>query len=148
MTRASSVPFIEQRPPRRITDASAIERAETRLKRRLHYHVKKLEELAKGVVVAEPARRKGYDVILRDPTDGSERLVGQNLTLYSTPPNLQALQYLTERAMGKVPSQLEVTGDAGGPLEVIPWMPAAVAQLEEYIEGDAKLLEEEDESGA
>mgnify|MGYP001613334974 FL=1 len=67
------------------------------------------------------------------------------MTLYTTAPNLAALQYLSDRAMGKVPQRYEITGDEGGPVEVVPWMPPAGYVIEgkyEVIDGT------EDEEGS
>ena len=146
MTVREIVPLVEPRAPRRVTSKMAVEKAEAHVRRRLKKYIIGLEELAKGVVIAEPAKRGyGYDVVLRDSETGEERVVGRNLTLYTTPPNLAALQYLSDRAMGKVPQRYEITGDEGGPVEVIPWMPPAGY----IVEGKYKVLEDgtQDEEG-
>ena len=129
------VPLIEPRAPRRVTSKMAVEKAEAHVRRRLKKYIVGLETLATGVVLAEPARRgNGYQVVLRDEETGEERVVGRNLTLYTTPPNLAALQYLSDRAMGKVPQRYEITGDEGGPMEIIPWLPSGAIIEGEYNE--------------
>ena len=136
------VPLIEPRAPRRVTSKMAVEKAEAHVRRRLRKYIVGLETLAAGAVLAEPARRgNGYQVVLRDEETGDERVVGRNLTLYTTPPNLAALQYLSDRAMGKVPQRYEVAGDADSPISIVPWMPPA-----DYIPADYKVLEEPDGS--
>ena len=138
---------MEPRAPRRVTSKMAVEKAEAHVRRRLKKYIVGLEDLAKGVVIAEPSRRgAGYQVVLRDEEDGTERVVGRNLTLYTTPPNLAALQYLSDRAMGKVPQRYEITGDEGGPVEVVPWMPPTGY----IVDVDYKVLENgtEDQEGA
>ena len=142
MTR-EIVPVVEPRAPRRVTSKMAVEKAEAHVRRRLKKYIVGLEDLAHGVTMAEPSRRgAGYQVILRDEEDGTERVVGRNLTLYTTPPNLAALQYLSDRAMGKVPQRYEITGDEGGPVEVVPWMPPTGY----IVEGNYKVLEEPNEA--
>jgi hypothetical protein len=49
------------------------------------------------------------------------------------------LEFLIEHGLGKVPQRHELTGEEGGPLEIVPWLPAAskVPQLEEGRTTDA-----------
>lgn len=91
--------------PRRIKQAHAIERAELFLARKLPQHLQKLMELANGVVVL-----------------GKEDLEGDS-TVYVTPPDRQALQFLIERGMGKATNKMEIAGEGGGPIQVLPWLP-------------------------
>ena len=130
------------RPPRRVTNKAAVDKAEAYVRRNLARYLKRLEGLAHGIVMAAPSRRasESYDVILRIKETGEERVVGSNLILYTTPPNLQALQYLSDRAMGKAPQRYEITGEEGGAIEIIPWLPAP-----NYIEGE--IIGTEDASG-
>ena len=126
----------EIRAPRRVTSRVAVEKAEAHVRRNLKKYLKKLEELAQGVVIAEPSKKLGdFEVVVRYPQTGQETVVGQNLTLYTTAPSLPALQYLSDRAMGKTPQRYEITGDEGGAIEVIPWLPPV-----SYIEGESQEL--------
>jgi hypothetical protein len=94
-------------------------------------------------LLTEPSRTKANtELIVRNTETGEERVLGTNLTVYQTSPSLTALQYLADRAMGKTPTRLEVTGDSGGPVEVVPWLPTFVEVDEEnLIEGEARLLD-------
>ena len=126
----------EIRPPRRVTSRVAVEKAEQHVRRNLKKYLKKLEELAQGIVIAEPSKKLGdFEVLVRYTETGQETVVGQNLTLYTTAPSLPALQYLSDRAMGKTPQRYEITGDEGGAIEVIPWLPPV-----SYIEGESQEL--------
>lgn len=58
--------------------------------------------------------------------------------VYRTLPDRQALIYLVNRGLGTPPQRYEITGDEGGPLEIVPWMPS------EVIEGEI-VKEEENE---
>lgn len=42
--------------------------------------------------------------------------------IYQRIPDRQALEFLIEHGLGKVPQRNELTGAEGGPLEIIPWM--------------------------
>ena len=137
MTR-SVVPYEERRPPQRISNKEAIEKAESHVRKwgNLKKHLKKIEELAMGVYMVTPTRKGGpSDLILRDTETGKEELLGRDLTIYKVGPNLLANQYLVDRALGKTPQRYEITGDDGGPVEVVPWLPAIEAPVD-YIEGE------------
>ena len=144
-------PVAATRPPRLIDRRGAIEKAEGWARRRLQSNLRKLFELAAGVLAVAPAPRgqKPRHLILRDPESGDEEVIGFGLVVYKTPPNLAALQYLVDRGMGKVPTRLEVTGEDGGAISIIPWRPA----LEEpdvagYIEAEYTNASEEEGSQA
>ena len=140
------VPYEERRPPQRISNKAAIEKAETHVRKwgNLKKHLKKIEELAQGVYLVAPQRKGGWlELILRDPETGKEELLGTGLTVYQTEPSLQANQYLVDRALGRTPQRYEITGDEGGPVEVVPWLPEIEPPVD-YIEG--KVIGTEDES--
>ena len=104
---------------KRIRRKDAIERAEMFTARHLPKYLNTLEALAFGVQVAEVI--KGESVV------------------YLTPPDRAALQYLVERGMGKVASKIELTGEEGGPVEILPWAAAgALTEVEdiEVLEGE------------
>lgn len=48
--------------------------------------------------------------------------------VFRVPPDRQALQYLMENVIGKVPQRVELTGKDGGAVEVVPWMPMQAAE--------------------
>ena len=137
-------PVAATRPPRLIDRRGAIEKAEAWARNRLTGNLKKLFELAAGVYIVAPApkgQKPGY-LILRNAESGQEEVLGFGLVVYRTAPNLAALQYLVDRGMGKVPSRIEITGDEGGAIQIIPWMPA----LEEAIEAEYTDASEEEGS--
>lgn len=48
--------------------------------------------------------------------------------VFRVPPDRQALQYLMENVIGKVPQRVELTGKDGGGIEIVPWMPMQAAE--------------------
>ena len=126
------------RPPQVGNKTGAIARADAWTRRRLQRNLAKLMELAEGVLVAAtaPKGEKPRQLILRDLETGKEEVVGFGLVVYRQPPNLTALQYLVDRGMGKVPSRLEITGNEGGPVAVIPWRPALEAANGNYLDAE------------
>lgn len=51
------------------------------------------------------------------------RLTGQVETrVYAQPPDYKALAFLMENVIGKVPNRLEITGEDGGPVKIVPYM--------------------------
>lgn len=130
------IPYQKGTPPRVINEKEAIGKAEARTRKRLLKYIKKLEELAAGVYMVEPKRTMGADteLVMRDTESGEERVIGQNLVVYKLQPDLKALAYLIDRAMGKAPQRYEITGEEGGPVQVIPWMPAGATIEGEYEE--------------
>jgi hypothetical protein len=127
MARNTGLEKSEKKPRGKSTKrqrrTKAIERAEMYISKNLARYITALEELAVGVMVSEVG------------PDG-ERVV------YSVKPDRQAIQYLLDRGMGKPPQQVEVTGEGGGPMEI-----AAIAFPEDdFIEGEAKRIEEQDSS--
>ena len=94
-----------------------------------------------------PRGQKPQYLILRDPESGHEEVLGFGMVVYKTPPNLTALQYLVDRGMGKVPTRLEVTGEDGGAISIIPWRPALdEPDVAGYIEGEFQNASEEEAS--
>ena len=135
------VPYEEKRPPQRISNKEAIEKAETHVRKwgNLKRHLKKIEELAMGVYMVAPQRKGGpSQLILRDSDTGKEELLGEGLTIYQTEPSLQANQYLIDRALGKTPQRYEIETEVGGAVSIIPWLPEIEAPTEDYI--DAKVV--------
>ncbi|MDE1850048.1 MAG: hypothetical protein KGI00_04950 [Candidatus Micrarchaeota archaeon] len=53
--------------------------------------------------------------------------------VYRTLPDQRALSFLIEHSIGKVPQRVELTGSEGKPMEIIPWMPMAVAVSEGVV---------------
>ena len=122
----------------------AIARADAWARRKLHRNLAKLMELAEGVLVTGPTSKgeKPKQLVLRDAETGQEEVIGFGLVVYRERPNLMALQYLVDRGMGKVPTRVEVTGDSGGPVAVIPWRPALEAGLDDnYIDAEFSQLD-------
>ena len=137
------------RPPRVIDRRGAIEKAEGWARNRLSGNLKKLLELAAGVYIVAPVPKgqKPEYLILRNPETGHEEVLGFGLVVYRTPPSLAALQYLVDRGMGKVPTRLEVTGEDGGAISIIPWRPALEeADVAGYIEAEYSDASEEEAS--
>ena len=97
--------------PRRISKREAIEKAEMYIAKNLPRYAKKLHELAMGITVE--GIKRGEPVV------------------YLVPPDRGAIEYLMERGMGKAPQRHEITGDQGGAIQIVPWLPAP-----EIIEGD------------
>jgi hypothetical protein len=93
--------------PKRIRHRKAIEKADLYLAKKLPHHLKKLEELANGVLV------------MKEDRDGEE-------VIYRIPPDRQALEFLIERGAGKTASREELMeGEAQGPIGYIPFIPAS-----------------------
>lgn len=49
--------------------------------------------------------------------------------IYRMAPDRQALQFLIENGIGKTPQRIEMTGEDGGPLRIMPWAPVASIPL-------------------
>ena len=102
---------LPRRYPTRVTPKEAMERAELFIRRNLPLNLNKLHELAMGAVVMETDGRSG------------------KVKVYKTTPDKDALKYLIDRGMGKVPERFEVTGEDGGPVTIQAW-------AEPIIEGE------------
>ena len=96
--------------PRPITKSEAVEKSELYVAKNLTKYLKKLHALAMGITVA--GLKRGEAVV------------------YEVPPDRAALETLIERGMGKAPQRHEITGEGGGAVEIIPWLPAAPEVME------------------
>ena len=67
--------------------------------------------------------------------------------VFRVPPDRQALQYLMENVIGKVPQRVELTGKDGGAIEVIPWMPIQAAEEAGMITDAPAVIELPSEKG-
>ena len=81
------------------------DRTESYIIKHLPDFIGKLEELAMGITIQKVDGRTG------------------EINIYTRPPDRQALEFLIEHGLGKVPQRHELTGGEGGPLEIIPWAP-------------------------
>jgi len=90
-------------PARKITERSAFEKADKRVRRKLYKYIEKLEELAMGVLIQKEDKKTGLP------------------TIYKVAPSREALQYLIDRGLGRIPQRFEMSGNDGGPLEIVPW---------------------------
>jgi hypothetical protein len=110
-----------------IDRAAAVDKAEMYVLRNLPKYLRKIQELAMGIQVAKDTKL--------------------GLKIYAEAPNLQALTYLADRGLGKIPQRHELTGEGGGPVTVLPWAPVGMLDEDKnIIEGEATevpLVEEE-----
>jgi hypothetical protein len=55
--------------------------------------------------------------------------------IYQQIPDRQALEFLIEHGLGKVPQRHELTGEEGGAISIIPWLPGVPdkPQLEDGV---------------
>ena len=150
-------PYQPARPPQRIDENTAIEKAEKHVRRSLKGYLRNIEKLGKGLLIVGPAPKgkPSRELILRDPETGTEESLGYGLEVFQTLPNLKALQYLADRAMGRPAQSMAITGDGGGPLEVVPWRPMTEAEAEamrekarehaepDYIDGEGFVIGED-----
>ena len=121
-TRIPVLSSPEGKVPKAITQREAVEKAEMWVAKKLPKYLKKLQELAMGVVVVEIDK-------------------GGKKRIYTKAPDRAALEYLLDRGMGKAPQRLEMTGGGGGPMEFIAWAPSQVVLEEkDIIEGEAREL--------
>lgn len=102
-----------------VSQGEAVKRAELYVAKNLPKYLKKLEELAAGVLVIKKDRK------------GKE-------SLYLQPPDRAALEYLIDRGMGKAPQRFEIEASSED-RAIQAWAPA------EVIEGESKVIEEEKE---
>ena len=108
-----------------ISRAEAMEKAELYIVKRLPQYLRKIHALAMGVLLSKETK------------DGPK--------IYMVPPDRTALEYLVNRGLGSLPQRHEVTGQAGGPMEILPWMPAGMLKQPdgpEVIEGHATRVED------
>jgi hypothetical protein len=113
----------EPKVVRRITRKEAMAKADMYLLKNLPKYLKSLHALAIGIKTR------------RFTGDGNE-------VVYDIAPDRQALEYLVERGMGKIPQKMELTGEDGGGVKIIPWMPQSALEeqraIEDVIEGESK----------
>ena len=122
----------EPKVVRRITRKEAMEKADMYLLKNLPKYLKHLHALAVGIKTR------------RVTGDGKE-------VVYDVAPDRQALEYLLERGMGKIPQKMELTGEDGGGVKIIPWMPmSALPALNkgEIIDGTARVINVPEASSA
>ena len=103
---------------------AAIEKAELYIVKKLPQYLRKIHALAMGITA------------IKETKDGP--------MIYNIPPDRIALEYLVDRGLGRTPQRHEVTGQDGGPMAVIPWMPAsALSPVDEskVIEGEVTNVE-------
>jgi len=110
----------------RVSRKEAMERAELFVAKNLPKYLKKLHELAMGITA------------VKDTKAGPK--------IYMEPPDRQALQYLIDRGLGKIPDRVELTGEDGGPMAIIPWMPKRLLD-EQVIDGEARDVTDESPDG-
>ena len=68
--------------------------------------------------------------------------------LYKEIPDRQALEFLVEHGMGKVAQRHEITGEDGGGIQIVPWLPTLEgkpALLDGDIDAEDKEIPEEAE---
>lgn len=111
---------------RKITPREALDRAQERIARRVLRYIAHQERIAEGIYIEE---------LIPDPeTEGrtTKRIV------YQKPPDRQALQFLIDHGIGKAPQRYELTGEDGGAIEFMAWVPSNAPKDEDIIEGEAR----------
>lgn len=89
--------------------------------------IDRMMELALGVLV--------LDVKANPKTGEIEQKI------FRVPPDRQALQYLIENVIGKVPQRVELTGKDGGAVEIVPWAPMQAAEEAGLIVNSPSVVE-------
>ncbi len=114
----------------RLTKEELREKAEMFNTKQLPKYMKKLHELAMGIVV--------------------QRIGKGGPQIYAIAPDRAALEYLINRGLGKTPDRHEITGADGESVQmVIPWAP--VVQIErtgdedDVVEAEVTVLDEHPE---
>ncbi len=95
--------------------------AEEMIRRELPELIKRLIDLARGVVV--------YETVGPD---------GQGERVYRLPPDQKALTYLLDRVLGRPAQRMEMVGEGGTQPLIITLMPRQEALREGFIEGEAR----------
>ncbi len=112
-----------------LTKEELREKAEMYNTKNLPKYMKKLHELAMGIVV--------------------QRIGKGGPQIYAISPDRAALTYLIDRGLGKTPDRQEITGKDGDALQmVIPWAPAAQIEPpddENTVEAEVTVLDEHPE---
>ena len=123
---------VELEPKRRkrtaISQSTAVKKAELYVSRKLPKYLKKLEELAMGILIMKTDR------------EGNE-------AVYAQAPDRAALEYLIDRGMGRAPQRFEIDANTGPPMLPQAWVPDELPPG--VIEGEVKelpLAEEDHES--
>jgi hypothetical protein len=104
-----------------------IEEAERAIQKQLPALIDRLTDLAMGVLVAviEPHERE-------NPETGEIEVVPEQ-RIYRLQPDKDALKYLTERVLGRVPQRVELKGTVDNTFTVIPWMPRDAAEEKKLV---------------
>lgn len=110
----------QPRIAKQVDRAAAMELAEMYVVKNLPKYLKKLHALAMGIMA------------VKDTKDGPQA--------YAEPPSFAALTYLADRGLGRIPQRHEITGQDGGPIGVIPWLPRGMSPEGEII--DAEVVSE------
>lgn len=112
--------------PRKISKMS-IEDAENAIAAELPKLLERLNDLAMGVIVYTIEAHEE-----EDPDTGETRFIPE-ARVYRMPPDKDALKYLTERVMGRVPQRVELSGKIDETLKVVPWMPRDEAEKRKLV---------------
>lgn len=85
----------------------------------------------------EPMLQAMLDLALGIHVQVSKLIEGEVQTrVYQQPPDYKALAFLIENVIGKVPQRVEMTGDGGGPIKIIPWMTIDEARRMSLLDTD------------
>ena len=124
------IPLPDEERKVRVSQRTAVLRSTAYAAKNLARYIKKLEELAMGVLVME------------SDEEGKP-------SVYAKPPDRAALEYLVDRVMGKAPQHFEVTGEDGTPVQFVPWLRRRDAD-DDIVEGEivGQEVEEEPEGAA
>ena len=104
-------------PPNKVAARKAMRSPEVEafVQERMPELLSRMWDLAMGVMVLEEKLDEATgDVVPR---------------VYRLAPDRQALAFLIENGIGRVPNRVEMTGKDGGALKIIPWMPETQALL-------------------
>ena len=104
------------RVAKQVDRAAAMEIAEMYVVKNLPKYLKRLHALAMGITV------------VRDTKGGPQ--------IYSVPPDRAALESLVDRGLGKTPQRHEITGEGGGPMEILPWRPREMLTEGDIIDAE------------
>lgn len=107
---------------RTLKDMMAVPDVEQAIRAELPNLITAMLDLAKGVYAHEE-RRVGDEWVDR---------------CYREKPDRLALTFLIENVIGKVPNRIEMTGDKGGPLKVVPWMPKLDAIEDDVLDATSE----------
>jgi len=99
----------KRKPRREISQATAVKKAELYVSRKLPKYIKKLEELAMGIMMVKTDR------------EGNENV-------YAVGPDRAALEYLVDRGMGRAPQRFEIQAGDGGNQLPPAWAPDELAE--------------------